>query len=285
MSKSDELRILRKQCSTDAPVKVRYRTGDGADVGTMLDLYVQTPSSEDTFLKKLDDQAREKFRKGFQLYLKKVFSKQERMLLIQLIKRRDIFYTARGTLRVEYIAVLQSIQRKAYDNTEPLIELARATAWSGAENFISTVYETLTKIQSGLSVNESLLQYQRDEEQRRETNERMREYNSNWRKAHPEQVQEIRKQWREKNKEHIRTYNKEYRARAKAVKNAVKTKKIDLRKELELSFEKLSESLKEWIEAGKPADGVIFNTFELAAAEVDEKFSRWYRKAQSLQRK
>ena len=73
MSKRDELRILRRQRSADAPINVRQRTGGSEAVGSMLDLYAHSESPEEIILARDDIKARERFQKGFKLYLKKVF--------------------------------------------------------------------------------------------------------------------------------------------------------------------------------------------------------------------
>ena len=86
MSKSGELRILQYGRSVDAPINYHHRTGDSeGSGGNMLDLYAHAESAEDVYFGNEDEYAREMFLKGFRVYLKKVFTKQEREFLQGLL--------------------------------------------------------------------------------------------------------------------------------------------------------------------------------------------------------
>ena len=265
MSKKDELQILRRQRSVDAPVNVHQRTGGSEAIGSMLDLYVQVSSAEDTYLGNLDEYAREKFQKGFDFYLKKVFTDQEREFLSHVLAGGENVYTVAGLLRVKYIALLQEIQRKAYKNIKPLLKLARVTGWSGAKDFIATILERLKKLSEGSSIDHIIPQYKCEKEIR----EKRYGWFLQWVKTHLERRREI-----------ARLSSRRCFLRAKEEKEA------ESRLEMNASFEELSEKLATWIaakEAGKDKSDPSYVALDAVNNKVVITVKKWLENKDNLQ--
>lgn len=211
MSKSSELRVLRCGRSVDAPIKYHHRTGDEeGGAGNILDLYVQEESAEEVYFGNADEHAREMFIKGFRLYLKKVFTEQERRFLQGLLAGKESPYKIGRALGVEHFSFLQGIQRKAYKNVKPLAKLAKITGWSGAETFTETIYIRLEQLNAGFSLNEIIPQNKR----RQRKLKYFREYRRVYRLAHidKERARDRAYYWanREKRKKEALNYKKEH---------------------------------------------------------------------------
>ena len=191
MSKSSELRMMKYGLRIDAPVNFHHRTGDSDEGGSMLDFYARSESAEEIYFGNADELARERFVKGFQVYLKKVFSAQEREFLKRLLAGKESAYKIGRSLGVEHFAFLQSIQLKAYKNIKPLAKLAKMTGWSGAESFTETIFKRLEQLNAGFSINEIIPQNRKIEKLRAKKNAIMR-------------------RWREKNHEHLRAAQRAY---------------------------------------------------------------------------
>ena len=178
MSKLSELRVIQYGRSVDAPIQYHHRSGDeDGSGGNMLDLYEQEESAEDVYFGNADEHAREIFVKGFKVYLKKVFTAQERQFLQGLLAGKESPYKIGRALGVEYFSFLQDIQRKAYKNAKPLFKLARLTGWSGAEVFAGTIYERLEQLNAGFALNDIIPQNRKVQKNR----ERVNAYFLKWR--------------------------------------------------------------------------------------------------------
>ncbi len=204
MSKSGELRMLKYGRRIDAPINYHHRTGDSeGSAGSMLDFYAQAESAEEIYFGNEDELARERFVKGFKIYLKKVFTAQEREFLQRLLAGKESAYKIGKSLGVEHFAFLQSIQLKAYKNVKPLAKLAKMTGWSGAESFTETIYQRLEQLNAGFSINEII-------EKNRKI-EKLRESKKAWRQAHREEECERIRAYRATHREEIREAKKAWR--------------------------------------------------------------------------
>lgn len=231
MSKADELRILRGARSIDAPKQYHHRTGDSeGDGGSMLDRYIQV---EESYFEDEEEAAKAAFLKGFQGYLEKVFEGKERIFLRRLMKGQGKPHEIGRALGVDWFECLQAIQRKAFENTEPLERLAALTGWSRAEEFTEGILRKISKYAGGGSdyaqanrnkLRESLKAegVERQEERKNaikakdgkyrathaeQIREQMKAYNA----AHAEQIREQRKRWRKENPEKAAAQDKRYR--------------------------------------------------------------------------
>ena len=196
------------------------------------------------------------------------------------------------------------MQRKAYEHAEPLLKLSYISGWSGAKDFLETIFNRLQLLRKGMTIEEALMQYQRDEEMRRELNEKSKKWNATWRNKNSKKAKECRDAWRARNREHVREYNRKYREehkkqfaknqKAYAERNKERTSEYNrkyrerqkinkLRKDLEEAFESLSASLAGWIGAGKPWDGVLFTEFETTVQAVDKRFAQWYQYQEQIE--
>ena len=153
MSKASELRVLRYGRSVDAPINYHHRTGDSeGSGGTMLDFYAQTESAEEYYLEGEDELAKAKFLKGFQGYLRKVFSKQEREFLRRLMGGKEKPHEVGRAMGVDWFKYMHDIQRRAYKNIKPLIKLSELTGWTRAEEFTAALLKRLSLLEDGADV-------------------------------------------------------------------------------------------------------------------------------------
>ncbi len=211
MSKSSELKMLKYGRSIDAPINYHHRTGDSeGSGGNMLDLYTQAESAEEIYFGNEDEYAREMFLKGFRVYLKKVFSVQERNFLQCLLAGKESPYKIGRALGVEHFTFLQGIQLKAYKNVKPLAKLAKMTGWSGAESFTNTIYKRLEQLNAGFSLNEIIPQNAKIQRLREKKQEIMRRFRANNAENYRAYRRKLSAQWREKNRENIREYSRRY---------------------------------------------------------------------------
>jgi len=208
MSKSSELRMMQYGLRIDAPVNFHHRTGDSDEGGSMLDFYARSESAEEIYFGNADELARERFVKGFQVYLKKVFSAQEREFLKRLLAGKESAYKIGRSLGVEHFSFLQSIQLKAYKNVKPLAKLAKMTGWSEAESFTETIFKRLEQLNAGFSINEIIPQNRKIEKLRK----RNLLYKAAYRATHREEIREAKKAWRQAHREEERERFRAYRA-------------------------------------------------------------------------
>lgn len=213
MSKSSELRMMKYGLRIDAPVNFHHRTGDSDEGGSMLDFYARSESAEEIYFGNADELAREKFIKGFQVYLKKVFSAQEREFLKRLLAGKESAYKIGRSLGVEHFAFLQSIQLKAYKNVKPLAKLAKMTGWSGAESFTETIFKRLEQLNAGFSINEIIPQNRKIEKFRKKKNTIMRYWRSRNYEHWKAYAYAYMAKWREENREHLRELYRAYYAK------------------------------------------------------------------------
>ena len=224
MSKSGELRILQYGRSIDAPINYHHRTGDvDGSGGNVLDLYAQEESAEDVYFGNADEHAREMFVKGFKVYLKKVFTAQERQFLQGLLAGKESPYKIGRALGVEHFSFLQDIQRKAYKNAKPLFKLARLTGWSGAEAFTGTIYERLEQLNAGFALNDIIPQNRRVQKRREKALEyyarnceKRRQYQAEYRAKNIDSIKLSEKQYRIRNRQKIKERKAKYYIRKKA---------------------------------------------------------------------
>ena len=154
MSKLSELRALRYGRSVDAPINFRHRTGDSEGGGNMLDLYAQEKSVEDVIFEGEDDLAKARFLKGFSGYLRKVFSRTEREFLKRLMSGGEKLQDVGRGMGVDWFKYMQSIQKKAYKNTAPLLKLVELSGWSRAEEFTTSIMRRLSLLEDGAELDE-----------------------------------------------------------------------------------------------------------------------------------
>ena len=91
MSKQDELRTIRRTISGDRCITYHHRSGDAEEDGEMLfDLVAHVQSAEDDLIEAEERDERREIRaraaKVFRVYLKKVYSVEERKILIALMR-------------------------------------------------------------------------------------------------------------------------------------------------------------------------------------------------------
>lgn len=241
MSKRDELRILRRQTSADAPINIHGRTGESTNAGSMLDLYVHSESPEEIILGRDEIKARARFQKGFELYLNRIFDEREREFLQELLHGTLTLKKMRAAFGVNPFEVLKTIQNKAYKNAKPLIKIAQLSGWEGATDFISDILQRLQQLQNGAEITDIIPQYKREEKRR----EKIRLYSRIYRNTHLDFVRRnARKYWR---KEYARKWDEKHIARLQ-----------DLNKKFVIAFEALSKALVAWIEKNKPYDGELY---------------------------
>lgn len=210
MSKRDELRNLKYQRSADAPINIHGRTGESSDVGSMLDLYAHSESPEEIIFARDDVKARERFQKGFDVYLERVFDEREREFLRELLHGERTAAKVGAAFGVNHFEFLQSIQRKAYENTKPLIKLARLSGWEGAAGFIRDILQRLRQLQNGAQINDVIPGNQKILELRT----RKRILLQAWRKLNIEHYKAYSrvymKIWRKKHREKLRARSRQY---------------------------------------------------------------------------
>lgn len=222
MSKASELRVLRYGRSVDAPINYYHRTGDSEDVAACeIDFYAQTESAEEIFLQEEDEQAREKFVKGFKKYLKFVYTAKEREFLARVLSGKESPYKIGKSLGVEHFKFMQRLQEKAYKSAKQLVRLALKTGWSKAEAFTETIFQRLEQLRAGFAISEvvPLTKYQKDLIKNRkwaaENPEKARENVRRWRAENPERTRELYRRYndrhREEKRERDRRYAREHR--------------------------------------------------------------------------
>ena len=91
MSKQDELRTIRRTISGDRCITYHHRSGDAEEDGEMFfDLVAHVQSAEDDLIEAEERDERREIRaraaKVFRVYLKKVYSVEERKILIALMR-------------------------------------------------------------------------------------------------------------------------------------------------------------------------------------------------------
>lgn len=224
MSKASELRVLRYGRSVDAPINYHHRTGDSeGSAGSMLDFYAQTESAEEIFLQEEDEQAREKFVKGFKGYLRKVFSKTEREFLRRLMSGREQPREVARALGVDWFKYMQTLQHKAYKNVKPLLRLSELTGWSRAGEFTAQVLRRLSLLENGAELGEILPNFANRAKVRESLKKAgaITKAEKNAEKyiaahkyyiAHREECRAKVRQWIAENYEHKRAYDRKYQA-------------------------------------------------------------------------
>ena len=248
MSKRDELIILKRSLSADAPVKIHGRTGDTENGSSLLDFVAHSESPEEILLKEDDLKAKKRFEKGFEIYLNRIYTEQEQEFLSSLIFDNKDIYRVDGLLRAKYIPLLQDLQRKAYDNVKPLIKLVRLTKWSGANDFLSTIFSTLKKLNEGFSIEQVVYFDKLQIEKRKKDYEQYLE----WKKKHPERRREIARL----------SSRRRYLFRLE--------EKVSLsRSALYSVFDELTENLSAWITAkGTDKESLFYNALETVNDKV-----------------
>lgn len=237
MSKASELRVLQYGRSVDAPVKFHHRTGDSeGDGGTMLDLYAQDVSAEEVYLDGADELAKAKFLKGFQGYLRKVFSKQEREFLRRLMSGNEQPREVARALGVDWFKYMQTLQRKAYKNVKPLLKLSELTGWSKAEEFTAVIMRRLALLEDGAELADLLPNVAN----RAKVREAIKSAGA-LTKAEKKTENSLRfKKWREANLEHVRESSRKYR------EENLETVRESFRKWREANLESALEHSKKW---------------------------------------
>lgn len=247
MSKASELRVLRYGRSVDAPINYHHRTGDGEDVAACeIDFYAQTESAEEIFLQEEDEQAREKFVKGFKKYLKFVYTAKEREFLARVLSGKESPYKIGKSLGVEHFEFMQRLQKKAYKSAKQLVRLALKTGWSKAEAFTETIFQRLEQLRAGFALNDvlPLTKYQKDlmcsRKWAREHREKARENVRRWRAANPERARELDRRYNDRHREEKRERDRRY-AREHREKRGEQYKRWR-----EANPEKARESVRQW---------------------------------------
>lgn len=266
MSKKDELRLLRRQYSIDAPVNAHGRTGESSNVGSMLDLYAHSESAEEILLQRDDEKARKRFEKGFSAYLEHVFTEEERELIRAVLARETSVYTTQDILRAEYIERMEWIQRKAYKNVKPLIALARKTGWSGATEFIKDIYERLKQLSAGADMTDVIPQNKREKAIR----EKRYQYFLNWVRKNKERRREIARL-----------------SSRRVFLRGIEKKESESRMQMYAAFEDLSGKLIAWIEAkaaGKDKSDLTYLALDDVHIKVTSCFTKWNKYRERLRR-
>ncbi len=267
MSKRDELRNLRRQCSADAPINIRGRTGESSSVGVMLDLYAHSKSPEEVIFAKDEIKARERFERGFDVYMERIFDEREREFLRELLHGTQTAHKVGVAFGVNYFKFLQAIQRKAYKNAKPLIKLARRSGWEGATEFIRVILQRLQALQNGAKLNELIPQNQRELERLK----KQRIYNRNYKKEHLEQV-----------RRNARISNRRCYARKMTMERNARIQNLE--KKLSEAFDLLSNALMLWVSEGKPLNANSYrelnekdNIFGNVCKELQEERAKRYK--------
>lgn len=197
MSKNGELRLMRYGLSVDAPMNFNHRTGESSTAGLMIDRYAQVESVEDTYFGEQDEYAKQRYLKGFRVYMRKVFTEEENEFLQRVLFGQESAYEVGRAFGVKHFDFMRSIQTKAYKNIKPLAKLARLTGWSKAEEFTKLLYKRLEQLNAGYTVNEIIPENQKILKFRARKNAIMRA-------------------WRERNFQHWKAYAYAYMAKWRA---------------------------------------------------------------------
>lgn len=147
MSKATELAIISRSRSINAPVGVNQRSGERESVGEMLDMYVYVQSAEDEYLENEENARKELFLKGFRLYVKKLYTEEERRFLSALMGKKVTLERLFRNMKFGEFRELKRLQEKAQANIGILKKLSELSGWSGSEEFIGEFFARMERVQ------------------------------------------------------------------------------------------------------------------------------------------